>query len=652
MAESVLDFFERNVFGEGEAKAFPLLHRIDSPRDVKDVPFESLPQLSREVRDYIIQTLSRTGGHLGSNLGTVELAIALNYVFNFLNDRVVWDVGHQAYPHKILTGRRQRFDRLRQYGGISGFLKIDESPYDHFGAGHASTSISAALGMAVARDLNNEDHACIAVIGDGAMTGGMAFEALNQLGYLKKRMIVILNDNDMSISANVGAMSGYLNQIISGQFYTRTRERIEKSIKAIPGIGDSIAKRAHQLEHIVKTMLVPGSLFQELGYHYVGPINGHHVDQLVRVFEQYKNFDGPVLIHVRTVKGKGLPGAEEMSETYHGVKVGYLPKRDCVEPADKPKSKPSPPSYTSVFSKSLIQLAQTDKRIIGITAAMPTGTGLDAFGKQFPDRYFDVGIAEQHAVTFAAGMATRGLKPVAAIYSTFLQRAYDQVIHDVCIQHLDVTFCIDRGGLVGADGPTHHGVFDIAYLRLIPNMIVMSPKDENELRHMVATAIAHDGPAAVRYPRGSGIGTSMDEPMAHLPIGRAEVVRQGSDVLLIGLGSMVNYMLTAAERLAEEGVEATVINARFVKPLDLATIANHLPENGAVLTLEDGCLMGGFGSAVLEELHSAGYHDVRIKRLGIQDQFVTHGDNKTLHRIQRLDADAVYRGVQELLDLR
>lgn len=650
MSDSVWEIFEKNVFGDREAKAFPLLHRIDSPRDVKKLPVESLPQLSREVRDFIIQTLSRTGGHLGSNLGTVELAVALNYVFDFLRDRIVWDVGHQAYPHKILTGRRQRFDRLRQYGGISGFLKIDESPYDHFGAGHASTSISAALGMAIARDKLEEDHAVLAVIGDGAMTGGMAFEALNQLGYLKRKMIVILNDNEMSIAPNVGALNGYLNQIISGQFYTRTRERIEKSIKAIPGIGESIAKRAHQLEHIVKTMLVPGSLFQELGYHYVGPVNGHHVDQLVKVFEQYKHFDGPVLIHVRTTKGKGLPGAEEGRESYHGVKVGYLPKANSE--ATVAKAKPSPPSYTGVFAKALTRLAADDQRIIGITAAMPSGTGLDKFAQQFPDRMFDVGIAEQHAVTMAAGMATRGLKPVAAIYSTFLQRAYDQVIHDVCIQNLDVTFCIDRGGLVGADGPTHHGTFDIAYLRLIPNMVLMAPKDENELQHMVKTAIEHPGPAAVRYPRGSGLGVSLDADLATLPMGKAEVLQTGADLLLVGYGTVIHPLMEAAKRLLDtRGIRAGVINARFAKPIDLDTIRTHVPDSGAVITLEDGCLQGGFGSALLEAFNESGQSSLKLKRMGVQDKFITHGDNKILHELVGIDADAVFEEACQLLGL-
>ncbi|MCB1042018.1 MAG: 1-deoxy-D-xylulose-5-phosphate synthase [Acidobacteria bacterium] len=650
MSDTVLEFFERNVFGDLEAQAFPLLHRIESPRDLKRLSPDALPKVAGEVRDYIIQTLSRTGGHLGSNLGTVELAIALHYVFDFTEDRVVWDVGHQAYPHKILTGRRKRFDRLRQYGGISGFLKRDESEYDHFGAGHASTSISAALGMAIARDTLREDHSVIAVIGDGALTGGMAFEALNQLGYLKRKMMVILNDNDMSISPNVGAMSGYLNQIISGQFYTRTRERIEKSIKAIPGIGSYVAKRAHQLEHIVKTMLVPGSLFQELGYHYVGPINGHHVDQLVKVFEQFKQADGPVLVHVRTVKGKGLPQAEEKSETYHGVGVGYLPKRE-KSIAVKAKSA-SPPSYTKVFSQTMIKLAAQDQRIIGITAAMPSGTGLDAFAATYPDRCYDVGIAEQHAVTLAAGMATRGLKPVAAIYSTFLQRAYDQIIHDVCIQDLDVTFCLDRGGLVGADGPTHHGTFDIAYLRLIPHMALMAPKDENELQHMVATAIDHNGPVAVRYPRGAGRGVAMDEMPKVLPWGKAEVVRKGSDLMLLGYGAVIHPLTQAAEILDKEnGMDACVINARFAKPLDLDTIIEELPSSRLIITLEDGCLAGGFGSAVMEALNQRQINDVSVHRMGIGDHFVTHGDNRILHCNEEIDAEAVLRKARSLLKL-
>ncbi|MCB1050321.1 MAG: 1-deoxy-D-xylulose-5-phosphate synthase [Acidobacteria bacterium] len=649
MSETILEFFESEVFGDREKEAFPLISQIDDPADLKQFRLDQLEMICREVRHFIIQTLTRTGGHLSSNLGTVELATALHYVFNFKEDRVVWDVGHQAYPHKILTGRRSQFGTLRQYKGISGFLKRDESEYDHFGAGHASTSISAALGMAAARDLKGQNHHVMAVIGDGAMTGGMAFEALNQLGYLKKKVIVILNDNDMSISPNVGAMSGYLNQIISGQFYTRTREQVEKSLKMIPGIGDKIARRAGQIEHVVKTMLVPGSLFQELGYHYVGPLNGHHVESLVKTLQAAKEVDGPVLVHVRTVKGKGFGLAEKHNETYHGVGVGYLPKTCTVEPVGAPAKKASAPSYTKVFSQTMLRLAKTDPDIVGITAAMPSGTGLDAFGKAFPDRYFDVGIAEQHAVTFAAGLATCGKKPVAAIYSTFLQRAYDQVIHDVCIQDLDVTFAMDRGGLVGADGPTHHGVFDIAYLRVIPNLVVMAPSDENELQHMLNTAIQHKGPIALRYPRGNGVGVVMDEELQTLPIGKGRILRQGQDILLVGYGPMVYTLLKAADQLAEEDISATVLDARFVKPLDLDLVLANLPANRCVLTLEDGCRQGGFGSALLEALQDAGQFDVRVVRMGIDDAFVTHGDVKLLYKEQGMDVEAVLQKVQAIL---
>lgn len=642
MSDTILEYADR-LFGDREAEAFPLLCRVDSPFDLKKMAVSDLPQLAREIRHFIIQALSRTGGHLGSSLGTVELAIALHYVFDFLKDRVVWDVGHQAYAHKILTGRRHHFDRLRQYGGISGFLKMAESSYDHFGAGHASTSISAVLGMAIARDLARDDHQVIAIIGDGAMTGGMAFEGLNQLGYLKRKMMVILNDNEMSISPNVGALSGYLNQMISGQLFQRMRGRMEKSVKAIPGIGETLAKKAHQLEHLLKTLLVPGFLFQELGFHYVGPVNGHNIDQLIRTFEQYKHFDGPLLVHVRTIKGKGFRLAEKKSETYHGVNVGYLASSQSSQAtATQKNASPANPSFTKVFSQTMLRLAPRYPRMIGITAAMPSGTGLDQFAARFPERFFDVGIAEQHAVTFAAGMATRGFKPVVAVYSTFLQRAYDQVSHDVCLQHLDVTFCIDRGGLVGADGPTHHGVFDIAYLRSIPNIVLMAPMDANELQHMLATAVAYSGPVAVRYPRGKGVAVALDDDPKPIPIGRAECLRRGDDLLMVGYGPLLHHLLRAAEHLSiEDGIEASVINARFVKPLDLPLIQSMLPTTKNVLTLEDGCLQGGFGSALLEAFSDADIDGVKMVRLGIGDQFVAHGDVSTLYQLEEMDVPSV-----------
>jgi len=651
MSESILEFFEAEVFGEAEGQAFPLLSRIDSPKDLKCFSHGDLPAICHEIRHFIIQTLTRTGGHLSSNLGTVELATALHYAFDFTRDRIVWDVGHQAYPHKILTGRRGQFATLRQYKGLSGFLKREESEYDHFGAGHASTSISAALGMACARDLRGESHQVLALIGDGAMTGGMAFEALNQLGYLKKKVIVILNDNEMSISPNVGAMSGYLNQIISGQFYTRTREQVAARVKAIPGIGQRLARRAHQLEHIVKTLLVPGSLFQELGFHYVGPVNGHQVENLVKVFKSLEDHEGPVLVHVRTVKGKGFGLAEQANETYHGVGAGYLPKSKASADAAKP-GRTNPPSYTQVFAQTLTRMAEEDRELIAITAAMPSGTGLDQFAAAHPDRFFDVGIAEQHAVTFAAGLAAAGKKPVAAIYSTFLQRAYDQVIHDVCLQNLDVTLCLDRAGLVGADGPTHHGTFDVAYLRIIPNLVTMAPADENELQHMVYTAVRHKGPAAVRYPRGNGLGVPFDAMLQELPLGRGVLLRPGKDLLLVGLGTMVHTMVQAAEQLSEQGIEAAVINPRFIKPLDWQLVQAHLPVGGELITLEDGCLTGGFGSALLEALQENGQTPLRMVRLGIKDTFVSHGDVKLLYRDEEMDADAVVRTARHLLSSR
>ncbi len=635
--------------GENPATRYPLLDSIAAPQQIRHFSDDQLEQLSSEVRQFLIDSISGTGGHFSSNLGTVELTVALFHHFDFLHDRIVWDVGHQAYPHKILTGRKDRFPTLRQHNGLAGFLKRDESPYDHFGAGHASTSISAVLGMAKARDLQGQTHACIAVIGDGSMTAGMAFEGLNQAGYLQaKNFLVILNDNDMSISPNVGSLQGYLNQIMSGQYYNRWRDRIEHAIKAIPlpTVSKGVAKAAKWSEETFKRMMVPGLLFEDLGFRYLGPVNGHDVNATSRAIQEAKEkmADGPVLLHVQTKKGFGYDPAVNDPMKWHGVtafdaEAGEM-RKAVVDPA-----KPAPPSYTSVFGKALLELAKTDDKIVGITAAMDTGTGLDIFAKSFPDRMFDVGIAEQHAVTFAAGLAAQGMRPVCAIYSTFLQRGFDQVVHDVCIQNLPVTFALDRAGIVGADGPTHHGLYDMAYLRCIPNIILMAPKDENELRRLLMTAVYSDRPAALRYPRGNGLGVKMDETITALPIGKGELLREGSDLLLFAIGAMVAPAQRLAESLAAEGISCAVANARFIKPLDSELLCAWAGNTKAVVTLEEGCAPGGFSAAVLETLADAGVVKPLL-RCAVPDHIVHHGDPKRLLDEEGLGPDALLNRIK------
>jgi len=608
---------------------YPLLDSIGAPQAVRQFTPAQLEQLSTEIRQFLIDSISETGGHFSSNLGTVELTVALFHEFDFLTDRIIWDVGHQAYPHKILTGRKDRFPTLRQHHGLAGFLKRDESPYDHFGAGHASTSISAVLGMAKARDLQHLDYSCIAVIGDGSMTAGMAFEGLNQAGYLKaKHFLVILNDNDMSISPNVGSLQGYLNQLMSGQYYQRWRDRIELAIKAIPmeSVSKGVAKAAKWSEESIKRLMVPGLLFEDLGFRYMGPVNGHDVNATVKAIQEAKKLmeDGPVLLHVQTKKGYGYEPAVQDSQKWHGVTAFDAEAGVMYKPAVDP-AKPAPPSYTSVFGKALVELAKHDDKIVGITAAMDSGTGLDIFAKAFPERMFDVGIAEQHAVTFAAGMAAQGLRPVAAIYSTFLQRGFDQVVHDVCLQDLPVTFALDRAGIVGADGPTHHGLYDMAYLRCIPNIILMAPKDENELRRMLMTAVYCGHPAALRYPRGNGQGVVLDETITALPVGKGELLREGGDLLLAAIGAMVAPALAAAEALALEGIQCAVVNGRFIKPLDTELIAGQAARVKGVVAIEEGCEPGGFCSAVLESLADAGITRP-VLRCAVPDHVVSHGD--------------------------
>ena len=612
-----------------------ILETINSPADVKALSLEQLKQLAEEIRQLLISVISKTGGHLAPNLGVVELTLALHRVFTTPKDKIVFDVGHQSYIHKIITGRREQFSTLRQYGGLSGFPKRSESEHDAFGTGHSSTSISAALGMAVARDLQGEDYNVIAVIGDGSMTGGMAFEALNNAGTLHKKMIVVLNDNEMSISKNVGAMSEYLYQLRTGETYNKIKHDIEGWLKNME-FGTDVLKAIRRLKGSVKYLMVPTSIFEELGFTYLGPIDGHDLQGLTEVLQAAKKIDGPVLVHVLTKKGKGYKPAEESPNKFHGT--GPFD----IATGKKIANPNAPITYTEVFGKTLTELANEDKEIIGITAAMPDGTGMSTFAKAHPERFFDVGIAEQHAVTSAAGAAAVGLKPVAAIYSTFLQRAYDSVLHDICMQKLHVTLCLDRAGLVGDDGYTHHGVFDYAYLRSMPEMTIMAPKDENELRHMLKTAVDFDGPVSVRYPRGSGVGVSITEPMHSLPIGKAEVLREGKDVCLWAIGSMVQSALQAADKLAEQGISAGVVNMRFAKPLDEELLLEHAAQYGKIVTLEEGVLQGGVGSAVLETLNAAKMlQKCQVLTLGIPDEFVLHGDKKLLFKDLGLDVETI-----------
>ena len=612
-----------------------ILETINSPADVKALSLEQLKQLAEEIRQLLISVISKTGGHLAPNLGVVELTLALHRVFTTPKDKIVFDVGHQSYIHKIITGRREQFSTLRQYGGLSGFPKRSESEHDAFGTGHSSTSISAALGMAVARDLQGENYNVIAVIGDGSMTGGMAFEALNNAGTLHKKMIVVLNDNEMSISKNVGAMSEYLYQLRTGETYNKIKHDIEGWLKNME-FGTDVLKAIRRLKGSVKYLMVPTSIFEELGFTYLGPIDGHDLQGLTEVLQAAKKIDGPVLVHVLTKKGKGYKPAEESPNKFHGT--GPFD----IATGKKIANPNAPITYTEVFGKTLTELANEDKEIIGITAAMPDGTGMSTFAKAHPERCFDVGIAEQHAVTSAAGAAAVGLKPVAAIYSTFLQRAYDSVLHDICMQKLHVTLCLDRAGLVGDDGYTHHGVFDYAYLRSMPEMTIMAPKDENELRHMLKTAVDFDGPVSVRYPRGSGVGVSITEPMHSLPIGKAEVLREGKDVCLWAIGSMVQSALQAADKLAEQGISAGVVNMRFAKPLDEELLLEHAAQYGKIVTLEEGVLQGGVGSAVLETLNAAKMlQKCQVLTLGIPDEFVLHGDKKLLFKDLGLDVETI-----------
>jgi 1-deoxy-D-xylulose-5-phosphate synthase len=622
---------------------YQLLEKINGPEDLKLLKENELPLLSEEIRGFLLETVSRTGGHLASNLGCVELTLALHYCFESPSDRIIWDVGHQAYTHKILTGRREVFHTQRQYKGISGFPKRCESPHDAFGAGHSSTSISAGLGMAAADSLTGKDGKVIAVIGDGSLTGGMAFEALNQAGHLRKNLIVVLNDNEMSISKNVGAFSSFISRKLTGKYYRELKKEMQSLLKGIPAIGGNILHFARKAENSLKGFLTPGTLFEALGFDYVGPIQGHDLSQLIEVFRNCRTAEGPVLIHVMTTKGKGYPPAEQTPDLFHGV--GPFD----IETGAVKGAKGGASSYTAIFGRTMVKLGEEDDRIIAVTAAMPDGTGLTPFAKAFPDRFFDVGIAEQHALTFSAGLAAEGFRPVAAIYSTFAQRAYDQIFHDICLQKLPVTIALDRGGLVGDDGPTHHGVFDLSFVRHLPEMTVMAPKDENELQHMLKTAVYSGRPIALRYPRGAGYGVAMDDMPISLEIGRGEVLMDGDDLAVIAVGATVYPAVEASRLLAEKGIRATVINARFVKPLDRELILKAASRTGVLLTVEENALAGGFGSAILELLESAGMFDVRVKRIGIPDRFIEHGSQAQLRADLGLDAAGIAASAGELL---
>lgn len=620
-----------------------MLAHIHEPADIRKLDMAGLNVLAEELRRRILEVVSRNGGHLAPSLGAVELTLALHYVFNTPRDRIIWDVGHQAYAHKLITGRNDLFHTLRQKGGLSGFPKRSESIFDVFDVGHSSTSISAASGIAEARCLRGDSYKVVAVIGDGSMTAGLAFEGINWAGDQKKDLVVVLNDNEMSISPNVGAMSSYLNRIMTGQQVTRLRTRIQAFLKTIPGIGEQMVKFTKQVEESLKAFIVPGILFEEMGFMYVGPLEGHRLDRLIRTFQNVRELERPVLVHVITRKGKGYSFAEEEPSRFHGI--GPFD----IETGEPENRKNKPPAYTDVFGRTMVKLARDNPKIVAITAAMSHGTGLDRFAREIPDRFFDVGIAEQHGVTFAGGLAVEGFIPVVAIYSTFLQRAYDQVLHDICMQSLPVVFALDRGGIVGEDGPTHQGLFDYSYLRSIPNIVVMAPKDENELQHMLKTAVECGRPVSIRYPRGAGVGVPLDECPAPLPIGRGEVLCEGEDMAILAVGSTVYPALDAAAALERDGVAVTVVNCRFVKPLDGDLLTKIARRVKTILTVEENVLMGGFGSAVLELFEERGLRDLRVNRIGIPDEFVEHATQKELRSLYGIDAEGIERSARMLL---
>jgi 1-deoxy-D-xylulose-5-phosphate synthase len=613
------------------------LEKINTLKDLRDLTVSELGLLADEIRPYITNVVSRTGGHLSSNLGVVELTIALHYVFNTPEDKIIWDVGHQCYTHKILTGRREQFETLRQDGGISGFPSRKESPFDVFDTGHASNSISVAVGLGEAKKKSHSNSKVLAVIGDGSLTGGMAFEALNHAGHLKSEIIVVLNDNEMSISKNIGALSSHLNKIMTGEFVSNVREEIKSRIKNLPGVGDKVYKVARHVEEAIKGLVTPGMLFEALGFTYVGPVDGHNLNHLIDNLRNIKRLKGPVLIHVITKKGRGYDHAEDDPARFHGISTFEVTTGNCTGTGAC--------SYTDVFGDTIIELARKDERIVAITAAMGLGTGLDRFSSLFPDRFYDIGIAEQHGVTFAAAFALGGYRPFVAIYSTFLQRAYDQVVLDVCLQNLPVVFAVDRSGIVGQDGPTHHGAFDVSYFRHMPNMIVMSPKDENELRHMLYSAYLSEKPAVVRYPRGESYGVIMDETLKEIPIGTWERLKDGMDIAIVACGNTVYPALSAAMELEGEGIHCSVINGRFVKPMDREMILSLAQEVPKILTVEENVLIGGFGSGVMEMLSEEGI-TVPVKRLGIPDAFLPHGSQGSLRKSIGIDKEGIKKSIK------
>lgn len=618
-----------------------LLEKINTLEDLRGMDIPDLNRLAEEIRSLITEVVSKTGGHLSSNLGVVELTIALHRVFNTPDDKIIWDVGHQCYTHKILTGRREQFQTLRQNGGLSGFPSRKESPYDVFDTGHASNSISVAVGLAEANRKSGNTSRVLAVIGDGSLTGGMAFEALNDAGHLKSDVIVVLNDNEMSISKNIGAVSSYLNRIMTGEFVSNLREEIKGRIRNLPGFGDKVYKVARHLEEAIKGLVTPGMLFEALGFTYVGPVDGHNFSHLLDNLSNIKRLKGPVLLHVITKKGRGYNYAEDDPARFHGISTFELTTGTCTGPGAC--------TYTDVFGDTIIELARKDTKIVAITAAMGLGTGLDRFSSLFPDRFYDIGIAEQHGVTFAAAFALGGYRPFVAIYSTFLQRAYDQIIVDVCLQNLPVVFAVDRSGIVGQDGPTHHGAFDISYFRHIPNMVVMSPKDENELRHMLYSAYVWKRPAVVRYPRGEAQGVAMDGAFKEIPLGTWELLKDGKDLAIVACGNTVYPALSAARQLEHEGIQCSVVNGRFVKPMDrdmILSLARTVPR---ILTVEENALIGGFGSGVMEVLSEEGVI-IPLKRLGIPDTFLPHGSQGSLRQSIGIDREGIQRFIQQWLE--
>ncbi len=620
-----------------------LLEKINSPADLNNLSIKQLEELAAEIRQKIIETVAKTGGHLAPSLGVVDLTIALHYVFDAPKDKIIWDVGHQSYAHKLLTGRREQFHTLRTYGGLSGFPKREESPYDSFDTGHSSTSISAGLGITTAKALKGENGRVISVIGDGSLTAGMAFEGLNQAGHTEKNLIVVLNDNAMSIAPNVGAFSSFLSRKMTGKRFVDFKKNLENFIKNLPGVGENILSLVRKSEDSFISFFTPGMMFEAFKFKYIGPINGHRLDRLIEAFTNTTHLEGPVLLHVLTVKGKGYEPAEKDPAYFHGVGAFEIPTGTPPKKGQKP-----PPSYTEVFGKTMVDLGRKNEKLFAITAAMPEGTGLADFARTYPERFLDVGIAEQHAVTFAAGLATEGFRPVVAIYSTFLQRAYDQIIHDVCLPNLPVVFAIDRGGLVGEDGPTHHGQFDITYLRSLPNMTVMAPKDENELRHMLYSALQQPGPVAIRYPRGKGFGVEIDTDYRTLALGQAEILKQGKDLFILALGTTVYPSLDAAATLEEEGLSVGVVNCRFVKPIDVR-LADLASSTNRVLVVEENVRQGGFGGAVLELFSDMTFSNVKVKRIGLPDRFVEHGPPGLLKEKCGLDTSSIIKGAKDLI---